>query len=200
MKNNVFIIETDEKELREMLCIWLTDAGFQVSYGEEHAATDKDTRLLHIIDRETRDRAPDGKDTLVLCRVGEIPSSERSLKRPFSRIDFINAVRQMSSPVAGKFRFDDEKRRVIYMGTSVPLTEKEYKIFRLLYNNSNSAIPRERIAEIAKRGQHETNAVDVYICRLRQKLLRLTGINPVKTVRKNGYMFSLDNNIRESEK
>ncbi len=169
-------IITSDRELYDMLALWLSDEGIDV--------TDAHTADLSILDTET---ASSATSKLTLTIGGE--NSE--LPRPFSRLAFTDAIRTKFSDRKIRFRVDAARRRIYHNRNYVALTEKEYAVFRLLYDSIGSTVSRDAISAVARGGEQETNAADVYICMLRRKLTELFGENPIKTVRGKGYELKL---------
>ncbi len=67
-----------------------------------------------------------------------------------------------------KISLDREERAVLVDSKTVKLSEKEFALFSLLFQNRGNAVSREELAkEINASGGNE---VDVYVCYLRRKL------------------------------
>ncbi len=169
-------IISNDRELYNMLALWLRDIGMEL--------TDAPSAALVILDTES------GKTTSakLLLTVG---GADAELKRPFSRLDFTEAVRGKLGEASARVRVDARRRRIYYQRNYITLTEKEYAVFLLLYEKNGALVLRGDISAIAGTGEHETNAADVYICMLRRKLTRLLGDNVIKTVRGLGYELNL---------
>ena len=181
MNGRRIIIRTDDRELSELLIMWLGDAGYET-------ATDGDG-ALHIVDSGTRGEFHGDK---ILWIVYEPSGHKNELLRPFTHMDLTAAVRDLCGDASGELLCDDAGRRVIYRGDAVTLTAKEYEVMRLLYDRGEAGATREEIAAVARRegGGRETNAGDVYVHHLRRKLEGLTGQRLIKTVRGVGYVLS----------
>lgn len=169
-------ITTSDSELYDLLSLWLTDEGITVTEGD-------DAELV-ILDTET---AASVKADHVLTVGGD----DANLTRPFLRIAFIDAVHSRLGSQQVRFRIDTARKRIYHNRNYVSLTDKEYAVFRLLYDNTDSPVSRDIISAVARCGDQETNAADVYICRLRRKLTELFGKNPIKTVRGVGYRLTI---------
>ena len=85
----------------------------------------------------------------------------------------------------------DPSRRLVYVGeTSVELTMREFEVLRVLMENKDIVLSREKIANLACGYDYmgETNIVDVYVRHLRAKIDDRFGIKLVSTVRGVGYV------------
>lgn len=178
-------IETSDRELYEMIALWLCDEGYEVAEAEFAETPD-----LYIIDTETASKE-ERKGAKVLY-ITDVENGENSVARPFSRLEFIGAVRKMCGGLEHSVRVDHKRRRIYNKKAYVTLTDKEYAVFRLLYERMGTAVSRDDISLIARGSDQKTNAADVYICMLRRKLTELLGENPIKTVRGHGYVLSHD--------
>lgn len=178
-------LETDDRELHALLSLWLSDEGYEL--------TENDKYELRIVDLETK--LPDGRAKTLYITSDAAPAAsdvrENALVRPFSRLDFLESIRTHINAKSVSIRIDAERRRIYRRKSYVSLTEKEYAVFRLLYDNLDETVARDDIAAVARSGEQETNAADVYIFMLRRKLTELLGENPIKTVRGRGYMMTL---------
>jgi DNA-binding response OmpR family regulator len=116
---------------------------------------------------------------------GELLARIRAALRrsaPLSREDASSNVQRMQSraaePIAiGALILNPTERRLELNGRSIPLTEGEYTVMRVLAANIDATVPKQAILE-ALYGQddaRETKIVDVYISRLRQKLRQMEG-------------------------
>jgi DNA-binding response OmpR family regulator len=91
--------------------------------------------------------------------------------------------------VGGHIEIDRESLQVFVNGVEVDVTEKEREILTLLLSNPNRVLSRERILNSVW-GAHAdplTNVVDVYIGRLRKKMMFRR--DQLVTVRGIGYRF-----------
>ncbi len=77
-----------------------------------------------------------------------------------------------------------------YAGRQIELTNREFTMLRVLVENKNSAMSRERLIEEAWGYDYygETNIVDVYVRYIRQK----TSDDFIKTIRGVGYIVNDD--------
>lgn len=173
-------IESSDRELTELLRMWLGDAGYETS-GDS---------AQRIIDTATQGEG--SQDAGALYIVSERGHHLNELLRPFSHSELTAAVRRAFPGENGELVVDPVVRRVTYRGDSVSLTGKEYAVMRMLYERGEAGASRDEISAVARRegGERDTNAGDVYVHHLRRKLAALTG-EPgdaiIRTVRGFGY-------------
>ncbi len=98
------------------------------------------------------------------------------------------ATRQLT---INKVMLDLDRHEVVADGNPVELTNYEFELLRILMENSNIVMDRERlISEIwGYDYDGETNVVDVYIRHLRTKIDDKFGIRLIQTVRGVGYVI-----------
>lgn len=91
---------------------------------------------------------------------------------------------------AGDIAMDPDGRTVTLKGTSVNLTRREFDLLRFLMEHPNHVFTREQLLnQVWGYGYAgETNAVDVYISFLRNKI----GSSAIETVRGVGYILRKD--------
>jgi DNA-binding response OmpR family regulator len=91
----------------------------------------------------------------------------------------------------GKVTIDQDRHEVCVDGNPVELTNYEFELLRILMENCNIVLDRERlINEIwGYDYEGETNVVDVYIRHLRTKIDDKYGIKLIRTVRGVGYVI-----------
>lgn len=83
---------------------------------------------------------------------------------------------------------DAENRLAFYKGEKISLTQKEFALLQLLYENRGLAVSREfALTEVFGESETKTNVVDVYINYLRAKIDNQFGIRLILTVRGCGY-------------
>ena len=90
----------------------------------------------------------------------------------------------------GQVTLDPSRRLVHVGGTPVELTMREFEVLRVLMENKDIVLSREKIANLACGYDYmgETNIVDVYVRHLRAKIDDRFGIKLVSTVRGVGYV------------
>lgn len=97
------------------------------------------------------------------------------------------AAPQPNLLTAGEVALDPESRTVTRKGEPVSLTRREFDLLQYLLENPNRVLTREQLLSQVWGFDYagETNAVDVYISFLRNKL----GASVVETVRGVGYIL-----------
>ena len=125
-----------------------------------------------------------------------------TLFRPFLIDDFFSSlfaaneenhvhlrVPKRKSP-AESLALDPAEHIAYYKGEKINLTQKEFALLKLLFENRGEAISRERaLTEIFSETDTKTNVVDVYINYLRAKIDHKFDIRMILTVRGCGYMI-----------
>jgi two-component system, OmpR family, response regulator len=91
--------------------------------------------------------------------------------------------------VAGDLRLDPAARTVERSGTSIDLTSKEFALLEYLIRHHDVALSRERLIDAVWDSSYEgdSNIVDVYVGRLREKIDRPFGRGTLTTVWGVGY-------------
>ena len=91
---------------------------------------------------------------------------------------------------AGQVVLDPSRRLVRVGDATVDLTMREFEVLRVLMENKDIVLTREKIANLACGYDYmgETNIVDVYVRHLRAKIDDRFGIKLVSTVRGVGYV------------
>ena len=91
----------------------------------------------------------------------------------------------------GKVTMDQDRHEVCVDGNPVELTNYEFELLRILMENCNIVLDRERLINEIWGYDYdgETNVVDVYIRHLRTKIDDKYGIKLIRTVRGVGYVI-----------
>jgi DNA-binding response OmpR family regulator len=92
---------------------------------------------------------------------------------------------------AGAMSLDTGAQRLTVHGRTVPLTAKEYAILEYFMLNPNRLLSREQVIEHVWSFDFEggRNLIEVYIGRLRKKVVDAGGTDPFTTLRGAGYRF-----------
>ena len=91
---------------------------------------------------------------------------------------------------AGPVTLDVDRHAVEVGGERVELTGREFEVLRVLLENKEIVLTRDRIAQLACGFDYvgETNIIDVYVRHIRAKIDDRFGIRLVTTVRGVGYV------------
>lgn len=91
----------------------------------------------------------------------------------------------------GEYILDRKNRMMIFKGTKIQLTKKEFFLMELLINNNGQITTREEIMEyVWDRGKFVApNTIEVYISRLRKKIDNESKNSLISTVPCLGYQF-----------
>lgn len=89
----------------------------------------------------------------------------------------------------GELRINTMTREVNWRGEEIKLTAKEYSLLEYFLHNPNIVITRRMLEDHVWNFslESESNLVDVYIRRLRQKITDDERNNPIETIRGIGY-------------
>jgi DNA-binding response OmpR family regulator len=123
------------------------------------------------------------------------------LPKPFSVDELLARVRSLVRRHAGvkqtvlthgAVRLDLLARGATLAGRPIELTSREFALLELLLHNPGRVLTRTLIAEKVWEASYdlETNLIDVYVRRLRQKFEQAGGELPIRTVRGVGYQLS----------
>lgn len=118
------------------------------------------------------------------------------LVKPFEPSELVARIRAVhrrrSGNIAsqlelGNLKFNLDTRELLYLGGRIALTPRETALMELLMSSSGQPVPKTRIISTMSSWESDfsSNAVEIYILKLRKKLLD-TGVSIV-TVRGIGY-------------
>ena len=92
---------------------------------------------------------------------------------------------------AESLALDTENHVAYYKGEKIALTQKEFALLALLYENRGTPVSREHaLAEVFSDAETKTNVVDVYVNYLRTKIDSRFDIRMISTVRGLGYVIA----------
>ncbi|MCP5181592.1 MAG: response regulator transcription factor [Pseudomonadales bacterium] len=98
-----------------------------------------------------------------------------------------------SSPVLehGDLKLDTSKKEVRVAGSPVELTAYEYKVLEYLMLNPNRVVSKTELTDhlYEQDFDRDSNVIEVFVGRLRKKL---DPMNPIRTVRGQGYRFTAE--------
>ncbi len=94
----------------------------------------------------------------------------------------------------GPIALDTVAQRVSKNDAQVDLTGAEYKLLEYLMLHPGQVLSKSKLTEHLYHDDHQrdSNVLEVFIRRLRQKLDPDQSLNPIKTLRGQGYCFALD--------
>jgi DNA-binding response OmpR family regulator len=123
------------------------------------------------------------------------------LPKPFSIDELVARLRSLLRRQAGAkttvlehrgIRVDLLTRGVTFNGATVEVTSREFALLELFLQNAGRVLTRTMISERVWEASYdmETNLIDVYVRKLRQKFSVAEGTEPLfKTVRGTGYQL-----------
>ncbi len=126
------------------------------------------------------------------------------LVKPFEPAELILRIKKLLNPRInlsttkkisfGEFEFDFNLQELRKNNKPINITNKEAMIIEQLGKNMNKTISRNAIAQNLEINKDSRN-VDVFITRLRRKIVNKDGSSFLKTVRGHGYMLKTDYEI-----
>ena len=147
-----------------------------------------DTKILMVTAKDTLQDKISGLDS----------GADDYLTKPFEFTELYARVRALlrreGSPVssrieAGGLAMDTVARKVWLDGQPVDLKGKEYAVLEYLMRHPDTVVSRTMIEQSIRDIRLDTkyNMVDVYICRLREKIDKKGQASLIETVRSAGY-------------
>jgi two-component system response regulator PhoP len=98
-----------------------------------------------------------------------------------------------ASPVIeqGSLKLDTAKKEVRVEDALVELTAYEYKVLEYLMLNPSRVVSKTELTDhlYEQDFDRDSNVIEVFVGRLRKKL---TPVNPIRTIRGQGYRFSME--------
>lgn len=124
------------------------------------------------------------------------------LVKPFHQEELMARIRVLirraagwsdSSLVCGPVRLDPSTQRVSVADQEVDLTAYEYKVIEYLMLHAGEVVSKTVLTEhlYDDESDRDSNVIEVFIRRLRQKLDPDNTLNPIETLRGRGYRFTL---------
>lgn len=194
----------EEDSVARTLSIELEDAGFSV---RRSFAFRESERPVLVLLSSGADRAQTAyehirkKQIPVFCYGTDVNWARNFYPRPVNIASLIGALRDFgpgesgSSPEkaepAGLF-FDPDSRYVSFRGHSLDLTEKEYGILKILYENAGQPVSVRVLKEKVFSSSSGGNIVEVYVNYLRKKLDLRFDVRLIRTVRGQGYLLETE--------
>jgi two-component system phosphate regulon response regulator PhoB len=119
--------------------------------------------------------------------------AEDVILKPFTMEELfcrIKVILRHTSLTANAWELDDVGSIIRQRGISLPLSPKEYDVFRYLMHRPDTVVSRsELIDAIWKCSECFPNTVDATVERLRRKLFKTFGRNCIKTAYGRGYFL-----------
>jgi two-component system, OmpR family, response regulator PhoP len=101
-----------------------------------------------------------------------------------------------ASPIitVGPYAVDTSRKEVRVDGTAIELTAFEFRVLEYLILNSARVVSKTELTDHLYEQDYDrdSNVIEVFIGRLRRKLDPDGALNPIRTVRGQGYRFALD--------
>lgn len=117
------------------------------------------------------------------------PFHEEELKARVNALIRRSAGHAQSKLEFGDLVIDTSSKQVFVQGNELALTSYEFNTLAYLVHKQDSAVSKTELTEHLYHQDYErdSNVIEVFIGRLRKKL---SPLNPIKTVRGQGYRFS----------
>ncbi|QFI54198.1 response regulator [Aeromonas simiae] len=123
------------------------------------------------------------------------------LVKPFQKDELLarlNALMRRSagfiSPKvqAGDYELDLSRKELTVKGEVVVLTSFEYLILEYLMRSARQVVSKQQLLDqLYGDGEGDPNTIEVMVSRLRKKLDPTGDIQPISTIRRQGYIFNL---------
>jgi len=135
--------------------------------------------------------------------IGLDSGADDYLIKPFNHAELLARVRALlrrppSEPQGPVFRYgevelDEARGKITCSGKPIELQSSERRLLAMLMRRSDSVVPKSTIEDALSDGRElSTNAVEVFVSRLRKTLIeRSTGLT-IEAVRGIGYRLRLD--------
>ena len=209
------LIATKDLIFCRMLTLEFAEKGFSVLTAQTYEETVEaiPSVRLALIDAKFISEGPLPKCTYDIILFGHAEDFDQihtqeltkyyTLLRPFSIEDFFSnlfvpedesgsihvRVPKKKSP-SESLALDATTHAAFYKGEKISLTQKEFALLALLFENRGSPISREEaLSTVFGDAGSSTNVVDVYINYLRAKIDHKFGVRMISTVRGCGYMI-----------
>ncbi len=123
------------------------------------------------------------------------------LAKPFDKEELIarvNAIIRRSKGYAssviaiGELEINLDSKQVFALNKMIPLTNKEYSILEILALKKGKPISKEHLLDqlYGGIGEPEPKIIDVFVCKLRKKIEKITKKNYIGTIWGQGYMIN----------
>ena len=94
---------------------------------------------------------------------------------------------------SGPYALDTGSKMLQVKGVNVDLTSYEYRVLEYLLTHAGKVISKSELSEhlYSEETERDSNVIEVFIRRLRQKLDPEATVNPITTLRGSGYRWDL---------
>lgn len=94
---------------------------------------------------------------------------------------------------SGPYALDTGSKQLQVSGLNIDLTSYEYRVLEYLLTHAGKVISKSELSEhlYSEETERDSNVIEVFIRRLRQKLDPEATINPITTLRGSGYRWDL---------
>jgi len=169
-------LQKSSLKLRKYLCFLVTNQQHSpiILFLNKTSSTER-VQLLKIGIRE--------------CFSGKICNDELVLKLTSFSEEITNKNHFKNYFYHQDFHFCFKSKTAFYQEKKLKLNKKETQILSCLIQRKNSLVTREQIYTDAwpTERRPNSNSLEAYICRLRKKLTKTCGFNPIKTICGVGY-------------
>jgi hypothetical protein len=187
-----------DKIFARMLEITLAESRFETEVFDKESATAPEDCDVIITDAESLDKLKDFSNVICIYRDEKPKQAKRAYRRPVNVEEIIleiHKILQESSLGTDECTLSvDVKRKKVSCGsTAAVLSEKEFSLFLLLFENRGRVVTVEEISEKVWKNEtaENSNIAAVYINYLRKKLDEKIGKKLLYSVRGKGYTMKI---------
>jgi DNA-binding response OmpR family regulator len=218
------LIVEDDPHITKLLCQYLNGEGFEtfaVACGED-ALTHVREAAPDLIILDLMLSGMDGVETILTLRnfyfgpVLMLTAHEGEMQevialnagvddfihkpiRPHILKARIQALLRRHAPAPAKlsiagFRVEYARRRVLFNGATVDLTESEFELLWALASRAGEVVTRDALFQRLRNKEYDglDRSIDMRVLKLRKKLAAFTDRDLIRTLRQLGYVFIKD--------